>query len=412
MVMPTYRKIKIIAFERERIVMRALPTRCPVCQTETVLFDGPRGTARLQLPMTRTSSLGLVFTALLIYIIARMIGAGKKALASFEVTRSGGKPVKSEASRGVVRLVLLLACTVCIVAVTVFRVAHSGVRHGVSLTAADLERQRQLLLDGVGASVSLLSDRAEPGQVQASIDSVRTFIHDRSGLDLDPEVTARLAAMEQRTLDGNASRVSPDDLSDSVLAVVVERFRHSTDTQIEDAADRLGNVRTVSQNGGKVPASAERVMMRADGRGLMSRSEFVEAAKQYRARMNVPVQLMAIVGIARPLVRQAFQTRLAALSQGLPEQWGGSDTRGLTPARAFLLSYSVIADDSLYRSNAGLHTSMRRIEQTNRAADSTYPASAGRLPYGSHGYLFSAPVHLILDKQTSLRLLDKLTERM
>ena len=320
--------------------------------------------------------------------------------------------MKSEASKGTVRLVLFLACMVCIVAVTVSRVTHSSVRLGKSLTAADLQRQRQLLLDGVGASVSLLSDRAEPSQVQASIDSVRTFIHDRSGLALDPEVTARLTAMEKSTLDGNAGRVSPDDLSDSVLAVVVERFRHSTDSQIEDAADRLGNVRTVNQHGGPVPASAERVMMRADGRGLMSRSEFVDAAKQYRARMNVPVQLMAIVGIVRPLVRQAFQTRLAALSQGLPEQWGGSDTRGLTPARAFLLSYSVIADDSLYRSKAGLQTAMKRVEETNKRTDSTYPASAGRLPYGSHGYLFSAPLDLILDKQTSLRLLDKLTERM
>lgn len=38
MVMPTNRKITVIAFERERIVMRALLMRCPVCQHDTELL--------------------------------------------------------------------------------------------------------------------------------------------------------------------------------------------------------------------------------------------------------------------------------------------------------------------------------------------------------------------------------------
>ncbi len=38
MVMPTNRKITVVAFERERVVMRALPMRCPVCQNDTELL--------------------------------------------------------------------------------------------------------------------------------------------------------------------------------------------------------------------------------------------------------------------------------------------------------------------------------------------------------------------------------------
>src|SRR5215472_2132050 len=136
----------------------------------------------------------------------------------------GGEAVSSAMLKRIVRLVLFLACIASVVAITVSRVAQSGVRRPAAMSAADRARQRQLLLDGVGSSVSLLTDRAEPGQVQASIDSVRAFIRDRAGLDLDREVAARLTAMEQRTLDGNAGRISSDDLSDSVLGVVVERF--------------------------------------------------------------------------------------------------------------------------------------------------------------------------------------------
>ena len=104
--------------------------------------------------------------------------------------------------------------------------------------------------------------------------------------------------------------------------------------------------------------------------------------------MNAPAQMIAIIGIVRPLVRQAFHTRLGILSQALPEQWGEAQSRGLAPVQAFLLSYSVVGDDSLYRSKQGLDTAMKWVEQVNEKADSSYPVSAGRLPYGSSGYLF------------------------
>jgi hypothetical protein len=112
-------------------------------------------------------------------------------------------------------------------------------------------------------------------------------------------------------------------------------------------------------------------------------------------------------------VRQAFQKRLGILSEGLPEQWGDAPSRGLSPVQAFLLSYSAVADDPLYRSRQGLEEVMKWAEQVNVKADSnhSYPAPAGRRPYGSSGYLFSAPLDLILDKQTCSHLLDRITER-
>jgi hypothetical protein len=350
--------------------------------------------------------------------------------------------VRQETLKRLLRLTLFLVLAACITAVTVSRVSHSSsagrasgiFTHGVaSLTPGERAQVRQLLLDGVGTRVSLLREGAMPGQVRASVDTLRSFIQERSGLELAPEVGDKLARMERQTQDGYSARISCDELSDTILAVVVERFRHSTDAEIEQAASQLANVRTSSpapQDAGilkpaippktlanqtaKLPdATGGVVMLRADGRGIMKQSELIQEAEQYRDRMNAPAQMIAIVGIVRPLVRKAFQNRLGILSQGLPEQWGDAQSRGLGPVQAFLLSYSVIADDALYRSRQGLEQAMKWVEQVNVKRDSghSYPSSAGRLPYGSSGYLFSTPLELILDRQTCNNLLDKIIER-
>lgn len=306
----------------------------------------------------------------------------------------------------------------CAVTFTVSRVVHSGTQqprrsNTTQLTSADQQRLRKLLIDGVGTSVTLASEGARPGQVAASIASMSQFIKVRSGLDLSPEVTSKLGALEQKTLDGNAERISCDDLSDTVLGVVVERFRHCSDVDIEKAADGLANVRTVKSTVGD-PSSpaANRLMLRANGQGVITRAEFVESAKRYRTLANVPAQLIALVGVVRPVVRQTFQARLNTLSQALPEQWGDAASKGLTPTRAFLLTYSIIADDSLGRSMPDLQEHMKWAEGARVKADPSYtPSSASITPYGSKGSLFSSPLELLLNQPSSLRLLDKIAER-
>lgn len=137
-----------------------------------------------------------------------------------------------ETSKGVLRLAAFLLLVACAMTFTVSRVAHSGSkdregrRHGstAELTTADWQRLRAMLLAGVGTSVPLPTEGARPGQVEASISSMSQFIKDRSGLELSSEVTNKLASIEQRTLDGNGNRISCDDLSDSMLGALVERF--------------------------------------------------------------------------------------------------------------------------------------------------------------------------------------------
>ncbi|HUK89484.1 MAG TPA: hypothetical protein VLZ81_03720 [Blastocatellia bacterium] len=326
--------------------------------------------------------------------------------------------MSKEIPKGALRFGAFLVLVACAVTFTVSRVVHSGnlqrQQRGVKaeLTAADKIRLRKMLMDGVGSSVSLPTEGARAGQVEASISSMSQFIKDRSGLELSPEVTSKLASIEQRTLDGNANRISCDDLSDSMLGVVVERFRHCTDAEIEKAADALGNVKTAGTKAGdSTDAPKNMLMLRANGQGVVSRAEFVESAKRYRTLANVPAQLIALVGIVRPLVRQTFQARMNTLSQALPEQWGDAPAKGLTPARAFLLAYSVVGDDTLGRSMPDLKEHMKWAEGARGKADPSYQPSTAGTPYGSNGSLFSSPVNLIFTRQTSLRLLDKIAER-
>jgi hypothetical protein len=326
--------------------------------------------------------------------------------------------VSKDTLRSVGRLTAFTLLIACAVTFTVSRVVHSGTQQTQrgktppELTSTDKQRLRTLLLAGVGTSVPLPAEGARPGQVEASISSMSQFIKDRSGLELSPEVTAKLSSIEQRTLDGSANRISCDDLSDSMLGVLVERFRHCTDAEIEKAADALGNVKTSGSKAGDSAGSAKTMLMlRGNGQGVMSRAEFVESTKRYRTLANVPAQLIALVGIVRPVVRQTFQARLNTLSQALPEQWGDAPAKGLTPTRAFLLAYSVVGDDTLGRSMPDLKEHMKWADSARVKADPSYQPSTAGTPYGSNGSLFSSPVNLIFTRQTSLRLLDKIAER-
>ncbi|HEY6329661.1 MAG TPA: hypothetical protein VI756_09990, partial [Blastocatellia bacterium] len=110
----------------------------------------------------------------------------------------------NKTAQGVVRLAAFSVLVGCALTFTVSRVVHSGSQErkragATELTSTDRQRLHQLLSAGVGTSVSLPTEGAQPGQVQASITSMKQFIKDRSGLELSPEVTTKLASVEQKT---------------------------------------------------------------------------------------------------------------------------------------------------------------------------------------------------------------------
>lgn len=283
-----------------------------------------------------------------------------------------------------------------------------------------LDELRVMTRDGLGREVTLALPGATPDQSRAVVASVRTFIRQRSGLDMGDEVENRLAEMEAITLSAHARRISPDELTDLMTQTLLERVRTLKDEEITRAATLLG-----CEDCAHAEAIADhaKVRPRASGEGTISAKVAIEAIKRVRSQALVPSLLLPMVSLARSGIAREIKRRLSTFSYSLPEQWGQVESEGLTPLQAYLVAYSVAADDHLWYSQTNLRSVMQRAEQMRLAADghsagsseSSSPSLDSRLnqrtAFGVNGYIFSSPLDLILDKETTTRLLDQIEER-
>jgi hypothetical protein len=312
----------------------------------------------------------------------------------------------------------------------------------VAQQRAMIERARASLRAGIGSEVRFASAGARGEDVRASLDSMAEFIRYRSGLALDDEVKGRLAHMEERVLNGNGRRITVGELGGLFTTILVERLHDCTDSEIERAADDLTNInrplqgfdrRTEKKNyldkpndaqshvarsiegDGSDPsgtaADLQRIVMRFNGQGEMTREAFILKAKNLRDRFRSPLQQVALVGITRQMITQAVRNRVESLGAALPEQWAVAQTDGLTPSQAFLIAYSTLSDDALGHSSEALRNLGAQLTQTWKAATGEAISYDGRMPYGTGGYLFSSPLDLAFDQRTISRLLKLLDER-
>ncbi|MFL6277129.1 MAG: hypothetical protein ACJ74G_18250 [Blastocatellia bacterium] len=307
---------------------------------------------------------------------------------------------------------------------------------------AAIERMRAQLQAGVGSEVRFASRGARAEDVRASLDSVAEFIRYRSGLELNGEVKGQLARLEERTLSGGGHRLPMADVADLITAILVERIHHCTDAEIEQAADALTNIKTMplrydkatgktiridkakeaaasantrsegdDPNGsGKCKSSGD-ITLRFSGEGQMTREKFIQQAQSLRSRLQSPLQQVAMVGIARQMVTSVVRKRLQALGGALPDQWAEAQDEGLTPAQAFLIAYSTISDDPLRHSRDELKNMRKHLERMWQEDTGEAVSYEGQTPFGSGGYLFSSPLGLALNQETTSRLLKLIEER-
>ncbi|HJQ26665.1 MAG TPA: hypothetical protein VKA60_22300 [Blastocatellia bacterium] len=279
---------------------------------------------------------------------------------------------------------------------------------------AAIERMRPQLRAGVGSEVRFASAGARTGDVRASLDSMAEFIRYRAGLDLNAEAKERLARMEERVLNGGGRRIPADELGGLFTSLLVERLNDCTDAEIEQAADDLTNLnRPMAKYKAEATqaAAAPRVVMRLNGQGQMSRERFILQAKALRERLQSPLQQVALVAIARQMITRVVRDRVETLSAALPEQWGRTQEEGLTPAQAFLIAYSAASDDPLMYSREGLNNVRTRLELTWKTATGEANSYEGRAAFGAGGYLFSSPLGLAFNPETTSRMLKLLDER-
>jgi len=338
------------------------------------------------------------------------------------------------------RFILISILVVGGIAAAISRSSHSFDKAAQNRLWA--EQSQAYFRAGVGSEVRLASVAARSEEVRASVDSVAEFIRYRSGLDLNDKLKGRLARMEERVLNGNGQRIAVDDLGYLFTTILVERLHNCTDDEIEQAAEASINVKTMplkydrstktlvridktkaadapaidrgegkgADGSGKCKSSGE-VTLRFSGEGKMTKDLFILQAKSLRSRFQSPLQQVALVGIARQMVTTIVRNRVQSLSAALPEQWAQAQGEGLTPAQALLMAYSAASDDPLWYSVSELKNMRKHLERMWQEDTGEAISYEGRTAFGTGGYLFSSPLGLALNPETTARLLKLIDER-
>ena len=248
---------------------------------------------------------------------------------------------------------------------------------------------------GLGHQTRFPAEGDSHEQVSASVESVANFVYERSGLRMSDETKKKLVEVEQDILSGKANRISVEELTRTVTETASDRLKIMTNKEIEETAQIY-----LTPKG--------EILTRAGGKlGVLSKDEFVAQLKAGRNWSKTGDA--ALKEALRPMVEGEVEDRLTNLGEALPDQFRQAQSRGVTPLQALVISYSVVADDPLAFSKSDL--AQQRIKQRifarqTRAERKAQKPQSGR-PYGVNGYIYSSPVHLLINKEAVGKLVDR-----
>lgn len=255
---------------------------------------------------------------------------------------------------------------------------------------------RQRALSGVGSKVRFASSASSTAEVDASVDSVAGFIHERSGMTMSAETAKRIKQAEKDILKGKGRRLSTAELTDTLTDIAIERVSDISDQEIESAA----NAYQATPDG--------EISSRDGGRwGYVTKDEFVSQVKAARGWAKHGDS--ALRAAVRPLVEEEVNGRVKYLSEALPEHFGNVPEQGASASQALLLAYSVATDDHLLGSQAELEKEKvtRRMAAKQTRAEKKQAKRESAKPYGVGGYLHSSPAGLFFSRGA----VDKLISR-
>jgi len=292
-------------------------------------------------------------------------------------------------------------------------VVSAGVLSAIAVQRNKITEMKQQfrarIRDGVGAEVHFARQDDDHGSIQASVDSAAQFIFKRSGLKLTEHTKKQLAGVETRTLAGEQRRITPEELSDILAVIALERISGLRDTEIEYAAEILRGFDAPDLPDSFRRSRQKRIKMRSSRTDNLSPDKFIAQVKAIQKADEASREIF--LGAAKSAASVEIQNRIKLFAEAAPEQFGTA-ANGLTPLQALLLTYSVASDDLLYDSTSNLKKSMKaRQDKIMKDTGESYPSPAGHLAYGTNGYIFSTPLDLVLDEQTTDALLSRIAER-
>ena len=250
-----------------------------------------------------------------------------------------------------------------------------------------------LIRAGLGGQVRFSAYGDSAKQVSASVDSVATFIYERSGLKMSDETRRSIVQVEQDTLKGKANRIGINQLTATLTDITTSRLKTITDKEIDAAAQVFANAK------GEISTRSNR------SSGVITRDEFVDQLKAGRDWSQTGDS--AVKAALKPTVETEVRNRISNLTEALPDQFGQAQSSGVTLLQAVVISYSVVADDSLAFSRSDLaqqRINGRMFGRVTRADKKTQKDS-GR-PFGVNGYLYSSPAYLLFNKDAVGKLID------
>ena len=233
------------------------------------------------------------------------------------------------------------------------------------------------------------------------VESATKFIHERSGVELNHELKRKLAAIEQRSLDGPRGRITAGELVDILTGIAMERLSSLSDQEIHLALDTYRH---------DPDPKYDYVQITDDGRYTPTSRDFVQTLKSFSERSrrgDAPLRKMVREFIAGKGSGEGVNGRLEVY-KGLPEFAGAE--KGLTGLQSLLVVYSLVSDDILSVPTDRLRAQMDHMHQT--IGGDRYPSPADRFPFGARGYLFPTPIDVVLNDKTLEELLDRIEKKM
>lgn len=255
-----------------------------------------------------------------------------------------------------------------------------------------------------------VSNSSSFSAVSSQTENLANLIYNRSGVTITQSNKENLRDAEQLFRQQNKG-VTPQQLTQIIADMAVERLQNSTDNEARDLVETL--------KGFDAPDLPERfrntdnVKPRANGNGYMSATTFAGQLNNIRniSQQNDPQAVSnvrtSIYYYALRLVNQRVEMIASADVQNF-----GNLRNKIKPADALLITYSVVADDLIAGSQNELVEKMQNLQlAASQAVKSPYPKPQNYKAYGTNGYLYSSPVGLVLNESTVNRLLNLIKER-
>jgi len=296
------------------------------------------------------------------------------------------------------RVLAFLAAALCVLSVAIIAAFW---KTDVSSGTTGLEEFHQHVREGL-AEISLPTSN-DAAAINSAADNLGNFINYRSGVQIS-QANKDLLKNTEQNFRSQGKKITPDQLSQILTDVAVERFPTITEAEINSAMESLRGF-----NHPDLPLGFKKgriyVYPRGNGEGTM----FAEAFKTEAINIRNSGLNKFMISAASSRISLEIERTINALADASPEYFGTAKSK-LTPLQAILITYAIVADDHLGYNQVGLNQRMQTMQQRiSQAIGEPYPA--GQRAYGDNGYITPMPVSVALNDATVSRILNLIEER-